>query len=377
MPLLDKQVTIGRVRGISIVIDPSWFLIFILLSWVLSASYFPLQVPGLAPFAYWAAGTLAAAGLFLSVTLHELGHSLVAIRRGLPVKKIVLFVFGGVSQLEEEPEDAGTEMIMAIVGPLVSAALAGGLHLAKVAASAAGAAPLAVVFLGYLAFVNLILSVFNLLPGLPLDGGRLLRALMWKRGGDPLRATWVASEVGAGFGSALFIIGAFLVLMGNLAGLWYILIGFFLRNAAQASYQQMTYRSLLAGVKVEQIMTENPVTVDQDILLEEFVDQFLLAYHHPVFPVLAGDRVRGVAEAEAVKKVPRELWKTQTIERCYRPLSEVQVLSPSEDASEALKKMVETKSGRLLVMQGDRLVGILSRRDIMDYLNLKSSLFLG
>ncbi|MCK5351228.1 site-2 protease family protein, partial [bacterium] len=314
MPLFGKQVTIGQIRGISIVIDPSWFVIFILLSWALATSYFPQQVPDLPSFNYWMAGVLASLSLFFSVTLHELGHSLVAIGRGLPVKRIILFVFGGISQLEKEPEDPRTEFYMAIVGPMISAALAGVFFVAERAAVAADAGPLLVAFLGYLAFVNLFLFLFNLLPGLPLDGGRVLRAFLWRRGGDIMRATWLASEVGAGFGAGLFILGALLVLLGNFAGLWYILIGFFLRNAALGSYQQTTYRIFLAEVKVEHIMTQNPITVSQDTILEEFVDGFLLAYHHPVFPVMAGDCVKGIAEAETVRKIPRELWKVKTVQ---------------------------------------------------------------
>lgn len=375
MPLFGKQVTIGQIRGISIVIDPSWFVIFILLSWALATSYFPQQVPDLPSFNYWMAGVLASLSLFFSVTLHELGHSLVAIGRGLPVKRIILFVFGGISQLEKEPEDPRTEFSMAIVGPMISAALAGIFFVAERAAVAADAGPLLVAFLGYLAFVNLFLFLFNLLPGLPLDGGRVLRAFLWRRGGDLMRATWLASEVGAGFGAGLFILGALLVLLGNFAGLWYILIGFFLRNAALGSYQQTTYRIFLAEVKVEHIMTKNPITVSQDTILEEFVDGFLLAYHHPVFPVMAGDCVKGIAEAETVRKIPRELWKVKTVQENYRPLAEVLVVSPSDYASDVLKMMLEKTTGRVLVMEGGRLVGILSRRDIMDYLNIKSSLF--
>ena len=375
MPLFGKQVTIGQIRGISIVIDPSWFVIFILLSWALATSYFPQQVPDLPSFNYWMAGVLASLSLFFSVTLHELGHSLVAIGRGLPVKRIILFVFGGISQLEKEPEDPRTEFSMAIVGPMISAALAGVFFVAERAAVAADAGPLLVAFLGYLAFVNLFLFLFNLLPGLPLDGGRVLRAFLWRRGGDIMRATWLASEVGAGFGAGLFILGALLVLLGNFAGLWYILIGFFLRNAALGSYQQTTYRIFLAEVKVEHIMTQNPITVSQDTILEEFVDGFLLAYHHPVFPVMAGDCVKGIAEAETVRKIPRELWKVKTVQENYRPLAEVLVVSPSDYASDVLKMMLEKTTGRALVMEGGRLVGILSRRDIMDYLNIKSSLF--
>ncbi len=375
MPLFGKQVTIGQIRGISIVIDPSWFVIFILLSWALATSYFPQQVPDLPSFNYWMAGVLASLSLFFSVTLHELGHSLVAISRGLPVKRIILFVFGGISQLEKEPEDPRTEFSMAIVGPMISAALAGVFFVAERAAVAADAGPLLVAFLGYLAFVNLFLFLFNLLPGLPLDGGRVLRAFLWRRGGDIMRATWLASEVGAGFGAGLFILGALLVLLGNFAGLWYILIGFFLRNAALGSYQQTTYRIFLAEVKVEHIMTQNPITVSQDTILEEFVDGFLLAYHHPVFPVMAGDCVKGIAEAETVRKIPRELWKVKTVQENYRPLAEVLVVSPSDYASDVLKMMLEKTTGRVLVMEGGRLVGILSRRDIMDYLNIKSSLF--
>jgi Zn-dependent protease len=374
MPLFSRQLTVIVVRGISIVLDPSWFVVFVLLSWALSVGHFPMLVPDLSAAHYWAAGILSCLGLFVSVILHELGHSLVAIRRGLPVKRIVLFVFGGVSQLEEEPEDPGTEFFMAIVGPVVSAVLAAAFFAASRALSAAGAGPLLAALLGYLALVNLVLALFNLLPGLPLDGGRILRALLWSRRGDLMGATRVASEVGAVFGTALFIVGVLLVFMGSLAGLWYVLIGFFLRNAALGSYQQMAHRNLLADVKVQNIMTPNPVTVTLETTLASLVNDFILAYHHPVFPVMAGGLVQGVAEAEAVRAVPRHMWEEKTVQENYRPLSEFPVVSPSDAVSEALKKMQEMKTGRALVIEGTSLVGILSRRDVMDYVSLKSDL---
>ncbi len=375
MPLANKRITIGKIGGIYIVIDPSWFLIFILLTWSLAAGYFPSQVSDLKPLYYWAAGALASLGLFFSVILHELGHSFVAIKHGVPVKRIILFVFGGMSQLEGEPEDPKTEFYMAIVGPLISLILAGAFFLAGKAISPVDGFPLLKAFLGYLALVNFVLSVFNLFPGFPLDGGRVLRALLWHRSGDLLKATRIASEVGSGFGLALFLVGVFYVLLGNFAGLWYVLIGFFLRNAAIGNYQQTSFTSFLKEVKIEDVMTPDPVTVAPGVSLKEFVDGFILAHHHPAFPVMEGGRLRGLADVEMVKHVPKDMWGLKTVQDIYRPLNEVHAMSPLDAAADAMKLMLEKKTGRILVIKDEKLRGIVSRRDIMDYLTLKSNLF--
>jgi Zn-dependent protease/predicted transcriptional regulator len=371
-----RQWEVGRVRGIAIVIDPSWFLVLLFLSWGLAVGYFPGKVPSLSPAAYWGAGLLASLALFLSVTLHELGHSLVAKSRNLPVRRIVLFVFGGVSQLEGEPADPRTELAMASVGPAISLALAGLLFLARGLVSPPDALPLLHAFLGYLASVNLALGLFNLLPGFPLDGGRVLRALLWRRWKNALRATKVASEVGSTLGLALIGAGILFILFVDApAGVWYLLIGFFLRNAANASYQQAVFTSLSRGVTVRALMTAQPVTVSPDATLDRFVEDFVLGHHHPAFPVVEEGRLMGMVDKDHLKKVPRSEWPRRRVREVFHPLISLPTVGCDDDVAAAMRKMSQDELGRVLVVDdAGRLCGILSRRDIMDYLSLKAGL---
>jgi Zn-dependent protease/predicted transcriptional regulator len=376
MPMPVRQWEVGRVGGVAIVIDPSWFLVLVFLTWGLAVGYFPVQVPHLDPFVYWGAGLLATLGLFASVTLHELGHSAVARRRGIPVRRIVLFVFGGVSQLEGEPEDPRSEFVMAIVGPLISLALAGALFLARGLVSSQAGWPLLYSFFGYLAGLNLALALFNLLPGFPLDGGRVLRSFLWRRWRNSLRATRVASEVGSMLGLGLIGVGLLSILFADAAGgIWYLLIGFFLRNAANASYQQAVFSGLSKGVTVRSLMTANPLTVAPDLPLDRFVEQFILGHHHPAFPVMDGDKLAGMADMERVKSIPRADWPLRTVRDIARPLWESPTVGCDDDVAAAMQKMAQDELGRVLVVDGaGKLCGILSRRDIMDYLALKAGL---
>ncbi len=371
-----RQWEVGRVGGIAIILDPSWFLVFVFLSWGLAVGYFPGKVPHLSPAVYWGTGSFASLALFLSVILHELGHSLVAKSHNLPVRRIVLFVFGGVSQLEGEPADPRTELMMASVGPAISLALAGLLFLARSLVSPPGALPLLHAFLGYLASVNLALGIFNLLPGFPLDGGRVLRALLWRRWKNVLRATKVASEVGSTLGLALIGAGILFILFVDApAGVWYLLIGFFLRNAANASYQQAVFTSLSRGVTVRSLMTAQPVTIPPDTTLERFVDDFVLGHHHPAFPVVEAGRLLGMADKYHLRKIPRGEWGRRTVREVFRPLLTLPTIGCDDDVATAMRKMSQDELGRVLVVDdAGKLCGILSRRDIMDYLALKAGL---
>jgi len=372
MPVLGRQFRVARIAGVYIDIDPSWIIIFLFLTWGLSRGYLPAAVPGQDPALYWIFGIMASLCLFLSVTLHELGHSLVARARGMEVNRIVLFIFGGASQLEDEPEKPATEFIMAVVGPIVSFILSGIFWAVRSTFWAPEEKNLTAAFFAYLALINLVLGIFNLLPGFPLDGGRVLRSILWSRWKDQVRATRAASQVGSGFGIALMLLGGLQILGGNpVGGFWYILIGFFLRNAAQNSFQQLALKRVLEGKKVRDLMTADPASVSPDLSLEDLVSDYILQHHHAAYPVMDGKHLRGIIYKEKIKEVPKEQWSERTVESLMTPLKELPTLSPEDSASEILK-LFSTPEGRLLVSRGERLEGILSRRDLLDYIALRS-----
>jgi Zn-dependent protease/predicted transcriptional regulator len=372
MPLLGKRLQIVKISGISIDVDPSWIVIFLFLTWGLSTGYLPAEVPGQTPFMYWVFAVMASLGLFVSVTVHELGHSLVARARGMEVNRIVLFIFGGVSQLEEEPEKPGTEFIMAIVGPIVSLSLAAVFWSIHSTLWPYGEKTLPGALIAYMAVINLVLGVFNLLPGFPLDGGRVLRSILWFRWNDQVRATRVASQSGSGLGLFLMIMGGFNILGGNAAGgFWYILIGFFLRNAALSSFRQLSLKQVLERVKVKDLMTENPVSVSPDLSLGNLVEDYILKHHHPAYPVTENGILLGLIHMDRVKSVPRDQWATRTVRDVMTPSGDLSRALPNDSASDLLKLFTGLE-GRILVTREGRLEGILSRRDLFDYITLKT-----
>ena len=363
-----STVRLLTVCGIPISINASWVLIYALITWTLAVGYFPRQLPGLEPVAYWANGLLAALLLFASVLIHELAHSLVAIRNGLSVRGITLHFLGGVSQLDDEPPDPRTEFLMAAAGPLASLAIALGLWLARLGVDA----PWGDAILTYLIYVNAAVGVFNLIPGFPLDGGRLLRAVAWRATGNFSRATAIASRVGQGVAIGLVVLGALQAFAGAfLSGLWLVLIGLFLRQAASASESQATLASTLGDVAVADVMTREVVTVPWNASVADLVQQFW-ARHVTSFPVVAGGVVRGIATVHDVGKVPVESWERASVQNVMRPLTGSMTIAPTATALEALQRASANGVGRLAVLDGTRLVGYLSLKDLGHVLALRS-----
>jgi len=292
----------------------------------------------------------------------------------MEVNRIVLFIFGGASQLEEEPEKPGTEFLMAIVGPLVSFALAAVFWIIRSVFWAPGVKSLTAAFIAYLAVINLVLGIFNLLPGFPLDGGRVLRSILWSHWKDQVRATRAASRAGAGLGLGLMILGGFQILGGNpVGGFWYILIGFFLRNAALGSFEQLTLKRLLDRKKVRELMTRDPISVPPELTLEQLASDYVLRYHHTAFPVTSGGELVGIVHKAKLREVPREAWGQRTVGSVMTPMEKLSPVSPDDPASGLLKVLTDF-DGRVLVSTGGRLEGILSRRDILDYITLNADM---
>ncbi len=354
---------LGRILGIPIGLDYSWFLIFILLTWTFAVSYYPSDVPGLAPVVYWILGAATAICLFASVLLHELGHSAVARRYQIPVRGITLFVFGGVSQIAAEPPSAGAEFWIAIAGPAVSAALAGVLTALE---PVLGGNIVLLALTRYLASMNGLLALFNLLPGFPLDGGRIFRAVVWGVTHRLRQATMVAANVGRGIAFLFIVLGVWQMLSGQLGnGLWTAFIGWFLENAAVAQVQQLVVHDLLAGHKVAEVMAREYGAIPPDITLQQLVDGHILTKGQRSFPVMRGDTFLGLVTLHRIRQVPQAEWSVTPVDRVMIPVADVRRVSPDDDLSTALDAMTHEEVNQLPVMDHGRIVGILGRNRVM------------
>ena len=375
--MLGREAKLFTLFGFEVKIDTSWIVIALLVTWTLSAGYFPANIPDLSPAVYWTMGVVGAVGLFASIIFHEFWHSLVARRYGLPMKGITLFLFGGVSQMEDEPQEPKTEFLMAVAGPASSVVL-GFLfffiyRLGTGAESALGQAVTGI--LGYLAFINWILAGFNLLPAFPLDGGRILRSALWGWKSDLRWATETAAHFGTGFGFVLIALGVLSLLTGNLVGgIWYVIIGLFLRNAAQMSYRQVLMRGELQGRKVRELMRTDPVTAPADITVEELVENYIYRHHYKMMPVVSEGRLVGCITTRQVKEIPREEWSSRRVRELSGTCSPENTIAAGVEVSQALAQMNSSGNSRLIVVDEDRLVGVITLKDLMGFISTRLEL---
>jgi len=371
---MHGSIHVGRIAGISIDLHFTWFIIFALVALAIT-SLLPQFVPDMEPGARWALGIGITVLFFVSLLLHELAHSLVAKRLGIGISGITLFIFGGVSRMTSEPKTASDELKMAVVGPLTSALLGAIFFALRFAMIQSGGSEAMEFGLRWLGRINLWLAGFNLIPGLPLDGGRVLRAIVWSATNDLNHATHVASTAGQGFAYLLMAIGVLLFFVGlGVNGVWLILIGWFLLDAARASYQQQLLHSALSGVRVRDIMTPRVITIAPDTTLQQAVDEYFLRLNHAAFPVADESSIRGILTLPHVRQIPREQWPYTRAIDVVDPLDAADLMRPDADAWDALTTMAGKDSGRLLVVDGASLVGILSRTDIMRFLRTKMAL---
>ncbi len=371
-----KGLHLLRIGGIQIIIDYSWFVIFFLVIYSMAESYFPSTQKHFTVHQYWIMGLITATLLFLSVLLHELAHSFIALRYGIQVQSIRLFIFGGVAQVSQEPRNGRHEFLIALAGPAASMALAiffGIVYGLLFLMNGPGAVPAVT---SYLCLSNLVLALFNMIPGFPLDGGRVLRAILWDRWDDIARATKVVSQFGNVFALFIIVVGAlqFFFTQSLISGLWFIFIGLFMKQSAAGSYHAVVLKQALAGVQIRQIMTENVVCVDWLVSLEELVRDYIYKHQFTNFPVFNRDEFLGMVSLADVKTVPKELWAFKQVRDIMTPLEQVPSLKPADDATEALAHMVADDLGRMPVIENGRLVGIVSRRDIMNLFKIKSDL---
>ncbi len=371
---MTSEFRLGRIVGIDVVAHWSWFLVFFLLSWSLATTLFEDNFPRWNGTQRWLAGALTSTLFFLSVLLHELSHSIVARRLGLPVKSITLFIFGGVSNLEREPESPKDEFRIAIVGPGMSFVLAilfGLIWLATMNASE----PVSLVS-GYLAIINAALGGFNMIPGFPLDGGRVFRSIVWWRNRNLLRATRIASTTGVIVAYGMVGLGIILtVTTALISGLWFVFIGWFLKNASETSYQQMLLNDALRGASVSYLLSESPVPVSPETTLRQLADSYILTHGRRYFPVMTGGgTLLGLVTLSDVRHVNQDAWDTTTVYRIMTPTNQLFALSPKDDALQAFRLMTEHDIHQLPVLDNDNLVGFVTRADVMRLLQTRSEM---
>jgi Zn-dependent protease/CBS domain-containing protein len=361
---------LGSVLGFEIRIDYSWFIIFFLILWSFSGLILPHELPGRERWLYLALGAAATLLFFASLLIHELSHSVVARVKGIPVEGITLFIFGGMAHTRSEAERPGDEFQIAGVGPLASFALALLFTGIWWGATQWGAPVELAAVARWLGWLNFLLAVFNLLPGFPLDGGRLFRAAIWRATGDLTRATRIASTGGKWFGYLLIAFGIWQVFRVSLLnGLWLVFIGWFLRTAAEATYQQHVLRSVLEGVRARQAMTPDPETVAPDLTLQELVDEHFLRRRYHAFPVVEADRPLGLITLGQVKEVPREEWPQRSVRDTMTPLDAGIGVAPEEPMTRVLERMQAERVRRVLVIRDGRLQGIITARDLAAWLD--------
>jgi Zn-dependent protease len=376
--MLGRRIKLFKLFGFEVQIDLSWVIIAVLVAWSLAVGFFPFRYKYLSVQTYWIMGVVGAIGFFLSVIFHEMFHSLVARKFGIPMKGITLFIFGGVSEMGEEPPNAKAEFLVAIVGPLSSIAIAiacYGAHLLGIR-NGGWPTPIDGVVL-YLAYINSLLAAFNLLPAFPLDGGRMLRAVLWAFKKNLRWATRIASGIGSGFAMLLMLLGVFqFFFTGNLiGGIWSFLIGIFLQGAARMSYQQILIRKALGGEQVRRFMKTDPVTVPPSITLQQLVEDYVYKYHFQMFPIAEdSDKLLGCITTKELKEIPREEWSQRTVGELATRCSPGNTIEAQADAMQALSLMARTGSGRLIVIEGDRLVGVITLKDMLKFLSLKLEL---
>lgn len=371
------RIELFKVMGVRIRIDLSWFILALLITWSL-ANLFPRmypaeEYPAMTRTAYWSMGALGAIGLFISILLHELGHARAAQAMGVPMRGITLFIFGGVAEMESEPPSARAEFIIAVAGPIVSVVL-------SLVLFALAAVPMPLVISGvvlWLAIINLILVAFNILPAFPLDGGRVLRSILWHVKGNLRWATKITSRIGGGFGIAFVVLGALeaIVTQNLVGGLWLALVGLFLRNAAQMSYQQVLVRHALQGESITRFMRADVHTVPLDITVARLVEDFIYRQHHKMFPVVEDGQLVGCVSTRDVQGVPREQWQERTVRDITRECSSENTISQDTDVIDAISKMSRTGASRLMVVDSaGQLLGVLSLKDLLQFISLKVEL---
>jgi Zn-dependent protease len=369
---MKSSIQLGNILGIPIGVNYSWIIIFTLVTMSLSTVYFPNLHPDWSPILTWVVGAATSLLFFVSVIIHELAHSAVSLAQGVPVRSITLFMFGGVASISEEPRKAQHELVMALAGPISSLCLS--LLFWLVSLAATGALDPVASLARWLAWINLTLALFNLIPGFPLDGGRVLRALVWWFTGSLKTATRVASVSGRVVAYAFITFGILMVIRGNLDGLWLAFLGWFLEIAASQSYQQVALRESLHGMKAGDIMNRECAYIPGNLTVDLFVHNYVLPQSRRCFLTTEGGRPAGMLTLHSVKEVPREKWQATQVRDIMMPLQSVKRVRVTDDAWSVLQLMDAEDVNQVPVMDGEQLVGLISRDNVLRFIRTRSEL---
>jgi Zn-dependent protease/predicted transcriptional regulator len=376
--MFERKIPLFNLFGFKVGIDATWFILAVLITWSLAEGVFPHYFPGFSSATYWWMGVAGALGLFVSIVFHEFCHSIIARQFALPMKGITLFIFGGVAEMNKEPENAKSEFFMAIIGPLSSVFLAGIFFLIYTAGKTVNWPGPVNNVLVYLSWLNIILAGFNMVPAFPLDGGRVLRSILWYAKGNLRWATRIASGLGSGFGLLLMILGIINFIGGNfIGGLWYFLIGMFIRGASQMSYRQMLIKNTLMGEPISRFMVDEVVTAPSSITVFDLIENYFYKYHYKMFPVSENGLLKGCVTTKQIKEIPKEQWATRKVSDIIQPCSGENTISPKADAMKALSLMNNTGNSRLMVVEGNKLLGVISLKDMLKFMALKLDLEAG
>lgn len=369
------SIRLGRIMGIPVRIHYTLWLVFVLIAWTLAYGYMPSQYPGLSTLTYWVIGIGSAIVLFASVLVHELSHSYIAKKNGLPIARITLFFFGGVSEMTEEPQDAGLEVRMAAAGPLMSFLIAGVLGAIWYLAQTFHAPIVITATVGYGGLINAVLGAFNLLPAFPLDGGRVFRGSLWKHSKDLVKATRTATRVSEAL-SLLMMLGGFVaIILGYfLDGIWIVVLGWFIKSGAETSLRQTLVGETLSGVTVGDIMTRQILTVPPDITIQQVVSDYFLVHPHGGYPVVKDGKLLGLITLHSVRAVPKEMRGSETVARAMIPLERISMTPANLSALDALQKMAREKVSRLLVTENGQLLGMVTQGDLMRTIQTRQEL---
>jgi len=371
--MMRNTINLGKIFSIQIRIDYSWFIIFLLITWSLGGHYFPHYYPGWQFLTYWIVAFSTCLIFFACVLAHELAHSLVSKAHGTPVRDITLFIFGGAAQIASEPEKPRNEFLMAFAGPLISIVIAILFRFVVIVMRDTLHPVAALAY--WLSRINLILAIFNLVPGFPLDGGRILRAIIWKITGNFRKATRVASGAGQFVAFLLIFFGMFMFFTGRFFnGLWFVFIGWFLNNAAEKSYRWVALKDTMRGVTVEEVMVKECYGVEGDTTLEQLIHEHIIRGGYRCLPVIESGRVVGLVTVHQIKEVPHHAWSSTTVKEVMIPLDKTKAVKPSAPLFSVFETMTREDISQLPVVQNGELVGIIGKDNILNFIRTLSEL---
>lgn len=364
---MGGSLNLGKIFGIQVRLHYSWFIIFILVTGT-------LVYPHWSQWLSWVMAIITSLLFFVSVLAHELAHSLVGRVNGIPIKSITLFIFGGMAQMTREATKAGAELKMAAAGPACSLAIGGFFGLIWFLTR--GTLEPVAIMAGQLAFINVALAAFNLIPGFPLDGGRVFRASMWYFSGNYRRSTQVATRLGQGIAYAFIAGGIAIMFLFHewLSGLWLAFIGWFLQSTASMSYRQAQWREALSGLTASQMMTADYITVPPGITVNQLVQEHILPKGHHLFLVTEGERLKGMLTLQNIKSVPQSKWATTQVEKIMVPAERLKSVSPDQDGLSVVEQMDENELNQMPVASEGRIIGLVTRDNLLRFLRTRTEL---